>query len=235
MKRLRLRQISDDQIVKAVNFLLLLTSACIYYASVELITRNFETSSKDQYIKNEVQIIVPTKQEQRRYFPILFNARNDFEKVIIPGTKMQTEYLGSYFITAYCPEECGGSWSTSSGATCHYHDEWYEPTTCAIDRSVHGYNELILVGNPDDPDRKVYITEDTGPGVRGYWVDCFVVSMSEVRAWNSSWRPVYSVSFETENTIKSKKRYLYESFRNYLFMRCDGSGADLWNDYRADD
>lgn len=223
---------NEERVVKTVNFLFLLASVFLFYGLTYMVAETLETSHKDKPSKVEVIKAEPTaKVEKVSRFPVLMNIRLDFEKVIIPGTAMEADYLGTYFITAYCPDECGGSWSTSSGATCHYHDEWYEPTTCAIDRTVHGYNELILVGEPDDPDRKVYVTEDTGPGVRGYWVDCFVTSMDEVRGWNTGWRPVYSVSFKTANIVKPKARCFYESFTNYLFMRCDGTWFDLRNDH----
>lgn len=102
-------------------------------------------------------------------------------------TVIETEYIGEYFVTAYCPEECGWSWSTSSGATCHYSDDPMVPTTCAIDRNYHSYGELLMI------DGKLYVTEDTGPGVKGHWVDCFVETMDEVRSWSTGWKSVYSV------------------------------------------
>ena len=57
------------------------------------------------------------------------------------------ESLGSYFITSYCPYECGGSWQTASGATCHradYEDRLKDPTTCAIDRKIHSFGYHLL-------------------------------------------------------------------------------------------
>ena len=108
---------------------------------------------------------------------------------IIKHIDIETEYIGEYFVTAYCPEECGGSWSTSSGATCHYSDDPLEPTTCAIDRNYHGYGEYLMI------DGKIYVTEDTGPGVKGRWVDCFVETMDEVNSWDTGWKSVYSVTF----------------------------------------
>ena len=221
---------NEQRVIKTVNFLLVFASMCIFYGVTYMVAEQMETSHKTKYSKVEIpkpELIAKTERHTR--FPVLMNSRADFEKVIIPGTTMETEYLGYYFITAYCPEECGWSWSTSSGATCHYEDEWYEPTTCAIDRSVHGYNETILVGEPDDPNRKVYITEDTGPGVRGYWIDCFVETMSEVRSWDTGWRPCYSVSFTTNNITKPKARYFYESFKHHLLIWSAGSGFHLRN------
>jgi 3D (Asp-Asp-Asp) domain-containing protein len=130
----------------------------------------------------------------------------------------KTEYLGKYFVTAYCPEECGWSWSTSSGATCHYSENPYEPTTCAIDRSVHGYNELLMI------EGKIYITEDTGPGVRGHWVDCFVETMDEVKSWNTGYKSVYSVRFIQEYVTASERTEIHEH-RKYNLL------YELWGDH----
>ena len=135
---------------------------------------------------------------------------------------MEFEYVGRHFITAYCPEECGWSWSTSSGATCHYSDDWKVPTTCAIDRGFHKYGEIILIGDPHDPNnRKIYITEDTGPGVKGLWVDCFVETMDEVRRWNTRYDSVWNVTY-VDHTITigeiqhwKEMAYMEERFGKY--------------------
>ena len=85
---------------------------------------------------------------------------------------MELTYLGRYFITAYCPDECGGSWSTSSGEICHradYEHRLSEPTTCAISRSVHSYYEEFYLPDFD----RTFVAEDTGSGVRGYHLDLF--------------------------------------------------------------
>lgn len=117
---------------------------------------------------------------------------------------IETEYVGRYFITAYCPEECGyngnnypAGWRTSTDTICHYSDDWMEPTTCAIDTSVRKYGEYIMVGDPDSSRKKIYHCEDCGPGVKGQWVDCFVETMDEVRSWNTRYDNVYLVKFKT--------------------------------------
>ena len=144
---------------------------------------------------------------------------------------MEFEYVGRHFITAYCPEECGwnGSnypvgWRTSSDTICHYSSDWKEPTTCAIDRNVHKYGEVILVGDPYDPNnRKIYITEDTGPGVKGLWVDCFVETMSEVKSWNTRYDSVWNVTY-VDHTITvgeiqhwKEMAYMEEQFGKYWY------------------
>ena len=126
---------------------------------------------------------------------------------------IETEYLGRYFITAYCPEECGGSWTTSTGVTCHYSDDWSTPTTCAIDTSVRHYGEYIMVGSPDSSNKKIYHCEDCGPGVRGNWVDCFVETMDEVKSWNTRYDNVYLVKFKTK-TVQGNELYKIDKIMN---------------------
>ena len=136
---------------------------------------------------------------------------NMIDSMEIHYQTMEFEYVGRHFITAYCPEECGWSWSTSSGATCHWSSDWKTPTTCAIDLGYHKYGEVILIGNPKDPNnRKIYITEDTGPGVKGLWVDCFVETMDEVRRWNTRYDSVYKVIYVDNTITVAEIRHLQE-------------------------
>ena len=165
----------------------------------------------------------PQKHEKRRPNKAVIEEaelRNIWDSADITYTTVETEYLGRYFVTAYCPEECGynGSnyptgWRTSSGTICHYSDDPYEPTTCAIDRNYHRYNELLMI------EGKVYNTEDTGPGVRGLWVDCFVETMSEVYAWNTGFKSVYSVSYEEHFLSSNERKETHELINNYLHDR----------------
>ena len=146
---------------------------------------------------------------------------NMIDSAEIHYTTMEYTFVGRHFITAYCPEECGYNgnnyptgWSTSSGAICHYSDDWKEPTTCAIDRNFHKYGEIILIGDPHDPNnRKIYVTEDTGPGVKGLWVDCFVETMDEVRHWNTRYDNVYSVSYVDHVVTVGAIRHQQEMIR----------------------
>ncbi len=109
-----------------------------------------------------------------------------------------------FFITAYCAEECGWSYSTSSGAICHrasWDYRYSEPTTCAIDRSYFGYDTLIYIPSED----RVYIAEDTGPGVRGYWIDTYQDDISDVYGYNTRYETCYICDLE------------YYSIGRYLF------------------
>lgn len=154
-------------------------------------------------------------------------------------TTVSYEYIGRYFITAYCPEECGwngdpenlAGWRTASGEICHYSEQWYEPTTCAIDPALHSFGEVIAVGDGDA--RKIYITEDTGPGVKGRWVDCFVLTMDEVETWPTGFENVYRVEYTTHEITAKERRRTYELFNGYLHDRLPGPWRTGWHDFGA--
>ena len=117
-------------------------------------------------------------------------------------TIMQLESLGWYFITAYCPSECGynGSnyptgWTTASGEICHRADwehRYSEPTTCAISRSVHSFGEYFYIEEFD----RVFISEDTGPGVQGKHLDLFYEDYDSVLSFPTGYYEVFSVEYE---------------------------------------
>lgn len=129
---------------------------------------------------------------------------------------VEYEYLGTYFVTAYSDEE---TWSrmTASGEEVHYSDEWYEPTSAAIDRSYHSFGEILLVGDPDDPDnRKIYITEDTGSAVRGRHIDCFVETLEEVYSFETRYDSVYRVIYIDVSMTEEEREMIYDSINDYL-------------------
>lgn len=117
-------------------------------------------------------------------------------------TIMQLESLGWYFITAYCPSECGWNgdnypvgWTTASGEICHRADwehRYSEPTTCAISRSVHSFGEYFYIEEFD----RVFISEDTGPGVQGKHLDLFYEDYDSVLSFPTGYYEVFSVEYE---------------------------------------
>ena len=215
----------------------LLKDAPIRFDTV-ICTRTDDTDAcVSQLYTNEIIEIETPKVQPNPTITSELELRNQWQSVDIFYTTIEFDYLGVFFITAYCPYECGYNgenfprgWTTSSGAICHYHDEWYEPTTCAIDRSILGYNEYLLVGDPYDPsNRKVYVTEDTGPGVRGKWIDCFVLTMDEVDYWPTRYETVYSVSYEDNILRKNERKEIHEWINNYLHDRSSCSWFDSRN------
>ena len=117
-------------------------------------------------------------------------------------TIMQLESIGWYYITAYCPSECGwnGSnyptgWTTASGEICHRADwehRYSEPTTCAISRSVHSFGEYFYIEEFD----RVFISEDTGSGVQGKHLDLFYEDYDSVLSFPTGYYEVFSVEYE---------------------------------------
>lgn len=127
-------------------------------------------------------------------------------------TEIEYEYIGEYFVTAYCPWECGYNgenfpkgWYTASGEICHraeYEDRLYEPTTCAVDPRIHHIGEdgdLFYIPEFD----RVFIAEDTG-AFSGYWLDLFYEDYYEMAAFPTGYYSVYSVEYVTR-TVSTKE------------------------------
>lgn len=141
----------------------------------------------------------------------------DVKEAVITGYTLELTPIGTYFITAYCPYECGyreysdGSdnyptgWVTASGAICHradYSKRLTEPTTCAVDPSLHyinadGYGDLFYIEEFD----RVFIAEDTGGAVRGKHLDLFYEEYDDVLTFPTGYYTVYAVNI-TEYDIK---------------------------------
>ena len=133
--------------------------------------------------KNEVFQARPTEPVRPKLPEETYYILNTIDGLDIYYDSIEYEYIGSYFITAYCPHECGyveysdgtdnfpRGWTTASGTICHYSDSNFEHTTCAIDRRYFGFEEYIAVDF--DGELKTYVTEDTG-AFSGRWIDCFV-------------------------------------------------------------
>lgn len=153
-------------------------------------------SSRDMYV--ELPDLV--REEPEIVEPEVFEVFRDFRRRIASMPRYVTlkriVLYDSYrcFITAYCAEECGWSYSTSSGETCHRssEDNRYEPTTCAIDLRYFRYGTMFYVPSED----RVYIAEDTGPGVQGLWIDTYQDDMSDVYGYNTRYETVYTCEIE---------------------------------------
>lgn len=137
------------------------------------------------------------------------NLTDVFENEEITITAIEYEYIGTYFVTAYCPYECGYTgdnypkgWMTASGEICHrsdYEDRLYQPTTCAIDRRYHSFGDMFYIEEFD----RVFIAEDTG-AFSGRWLDLFYEDYEDVLSFPTGYYTVYSVQYVTK-TIKAKE------------------------------
>lgn len=118
--------------------------------------------------------------------------------------------LGKYFITAYCPAECGYNgynyprgWTTASDIICHranYSNRYTEPTTCAIDRKIHSFGDLFYIEEFD----RVFIAEDTGSAVKNKHLDLFYIEYSDVVSFPTGYYETYSVEcvYNLEPAVK---------------------------------
>lgn len=132
------------------------------------------------------------------------NFKKKFDEVSVVAVYPEFEYIGDYFITAYCPEECGyrvysdgsdnfpNGWITATGTVCHREEEWWNPSTCGINTKYLNYGDILYI------DGKVYVAEDTGY-VTMPLIDLFMPSYEQMMTHGSHWTDVYRVSYaETE-------------------------------------
>ncbi len=114
----------------------------------------------------------------------------------ITNVDMELTSLGYYYITAYSPQETG-SWATASGITLHradYENRLTEPTTCAVDRSLHHIGSDGDLFYLPDFDR-VFIAEDTGSAVKGKHLDLAYTDLESVWSFPTGYYEVYSVEY----------------------------------------
>ena len=133
-----------------------------------------------------------------------------YRPVLITYKEMELTYLGTYFITAYCPAECGGSWTTASGETCHRASWNYrlsEPTTCAISRSVHSFGDEFYIPEFD----RTFVAEDTGPGVQGKHLDLFYEDYEDVVYFPTGYYDVYAVEWVEKTVVATEEDLKYLS------------------------
>ena len=171
-----------------------------------------DTHSREKPVYNDFSIFdfyvpkLPTNDKpelktlhlQDRFFWCMQNADIDI-------TVMHTTSIGTYYITAYCPSECGWNgdpdnltgWYTASGEICHradHEDRLTEPTTCAIDRHYHSFGDMFYIAEFD----RVFVAEDTGSGVVGKHLDLFYEDYySDVVPFPTGYYEVFSVEYET--------------------------------------
>ena len=156
-------------------------------------------SARDLYVE------LPDIDYQYPFLDDMTEAHSHITIIETTYREMELTEIGTYFITAYCPAECDGSWATASGATCHradWENRYDEPTTVAIDRRYHSFGDEFYIEEFD----RTFIAEDTGPGVQGRWIDIFYEDYSDVLSFPTGYYTVYSVEWVeyTEITFEYK-------------------------------
>ena len=217
---------TEEKLIKTVNRLLYTATTAIIAGTSLIIVRPRPEEPPQEVITEEEVREIKAEKKRREANPAIIEEmelRNGWQGIAISYITVETEYIGRYFVTAYSDEETY-SRATASGVEVHYSENDYEPTTCAIDRNFHRFGDLLMV------DGKVYIAEDTGSGVKGLWIDCFVETIEEVWSWDTGYKSVYSVSYEEHEIQANERKVLHERFDSYLHHRSDGRGCPYWND-----
>ena len=209
----------EHRLIEIIDALLLAASILLFEGIICIEPySHYSLVKKQEHIKNEniIELIEEQKVVPNKALLGELDLHNQWFTLEYTYYTLEKEYAGRHYITAYCPWECGyngnnypAGWRTSSGEICHYSDDPLVPTTCAIDRSYHSYGEYLMI------DGKIYVTEDTGPGVRGMWVDIFVESMDEVHSFGSHYTDVYYVDFVEHTSTKRYVNYVLEEFKWY--------------------
>ena len=206
---------SEETLIKTINTLLLFSSAFLFYGLLYYVTDEHRIIYKNEIAsKSEIE----QEPEEEKITPIYneslngyYELKNAYLGLDIRYQTIEYYYLGRYFVTAYSHEETGSK-LTASGTICHYSDSNFEPTTAAIDRRYHRFGDYIAVDFGDY--RKVYVCEDTGSAVLGLHIDCYVLDLESVYAWDTGYYPTYSVEFiehqATGNGRMERYKRLYE-------------------------
>lgn len=144
--------------------------------------------------------------------------------VYITGATISIWGGETYYITAYCPWECGfngnnfpAGWRTASGTICHeasWENRYLEPTTCAIDMSYNRFGDMFYIAEFD----RVYIAEDNG-AFRGKWIDLFYEDYDSVKSFPTGYYTVYNVEV-SEYCVRAcdydVREYINEYQRNSI-------------------
>lgn len=187
-----MNKIFDQCILLIALALLFILFAIMNYEPKPIIYDGF--SSRDMYC----ELPKNWREEPEEVEPEIFEIHREFNRklasvpitITYPKIVLDNEYR--VFLTAYCAEECGWNYSTSSGEICHRSSDPYEPTTCAIDLRYFSYGTLFYVPSED----RLYIAEDTGSGVKGLWIDTYQDDMSDVHSYDTRYEAVYTAHIE---------------------------------------
>lgn len=157
--------------------------------------------------------------------------------ILITYKRMELTSLGNYYITSYCPSECGynGSnyptgWMTASDTICHrasYDYRLSEPTTCAIDRKLHKFGTEFYIPYFD----RTFVAEDTGSVVKGKHLDLFYEEYSDVCSFPTGYYEVFAVEWveETAAVTEEELKWMQEMGLTEYFKDREQNGDVEYN------
>lgn len=186
------------------NFYLVLLAILLIYLFFifRIENKQEEPEIENSEFRTEIEVIVstptptPVSTSEPTFNPVIEEYRKLIRKidgVPLLCTKLVLGDSYNVFLTAYCAEECGWNYETSSGEICHRSSEInrYEPSTAAIDLRYFRYGDLFYIPSED----RVYIAEDTG-AFRGMWIDLYQDDMQDVQNYNTRYETVFMVEIE---------------------------------------
>lgn len=171
---------------------------------------------------SETEIEAPTAPTIPTPFPTIIDIKPLMEKpetFSITYERMELTSLGTYFITSYCPAECGyngynypNGWVTATDTICHrasYNYRLSKPTTCGISPLTHSYGDIFYIPEFD----RTFVAEDTGSVIGKKHLDLFYEDYEDVISFPTGYYEVYSVTWVEETIIVTEKEL--ELLENY--------------------
>jgi len=217
----------EKNLIKFVNSALSFATAFLFIGLVIFVYDKHLKYSKDMpckaenvvsYIPEETKRVIYYNAALEGYYELL----NEIVGLETYYCTVEGDYLGYFFITAYCPSECGYieysdgtdnfpcGWTTATDTICYRADEEHrltEPTTCAADPRyfhVSAYDgDLFYL--PDFS--RVFQAQDTGSAVLGLHLDLFYESYFDVLNFPTGYYPVYSAEIIT-HTVSGRGRMI---------------------------
>lgn len=226
----------DNQLIKFVNSALSFATAFLFIGLVIFVYDKHLAYSKDMPCKAEnVVSYVPEEAKRVIYYNAALEGYYELLNEIV-GLEtyyctVEGDFLGYFFITAYCPSECGYieyadgtdnfpcGWVTATDTICYRADEEHkltEFTTCAADpRFFHvGAEDGQTFYLPDFG--RVFIAQDTGSAVLGNHLDLFYEDYGSVLNFPTGYYPVYSAEIITHTVSGRGRMERRELIREYL-------------------
>jgi 3D (Asp-Asp-Asp) domain-containing protein len=197
---------TEEKFIKTVSWLLFTASAFLfygltYYVTDRAIPEETDPSYSDQFTPKDFGT-APTEAwwtEDTRLE--MSEVEEKWIAPVVTYKEMELTSLGTYYITAYCPSECGYNghnyptgWMTASDTICHRASHEYrlsEPTTCAISRKVHKFGQVFYIKEFD----RTFVAEDTGSAVKGKHLDLFYEEYSDVCSFPTGYYEVFAVEW----------------------------------------